>query len=106
MGNKIAAEDRIKKLEEQIAKKKAALIREKGRQSEKERKARTRKLIQIGGLAEVAELVDADPGFLLGHLMQAKDISPESGDWKRLKAKGDSVLKEREAARKKQSKTE
>ena len=106
MGNKIAAEDRIKKLEEQIAKKKAALIREKGRQSEKERKARTRKLIQIGGLAEVAELVDADPGFLLGHLMQGKDISPESGDWKRLKAKGDSVLKEREAARKKQSKTE
>ena len=106
MGNKIAAGDRIKKLEEQIAKKKAALIREKGRQSEKERKARTRKLIQIGGLAEVAELIDADPGFLLGHLMQAKDISPESGDWKRLKAQGDSVLKEREAARKKQSKTE
>lgn len=103
MGNKEAAAKKIRRLEEQIAKKKAALIREKGRLSEKERKARTRNLIQIGGLAEIAELAESDHGFLLGYLMQAKDISPDSGDWKRLKAKGDSILKEREAARKKQS---
>ena len=30
------------------------------------RKARTRALIQIGGLAEIAELVDYDPGPRLG----------------------------------------
>lgn len=106
MGNKEAAAEKIKKLEEQIAKKKAALIREKGRLSEKERKARTRKLIQIGGLAELAGLADAEPGFLLGYLMEAAKVSPDSAEWRRLKAKGDSVLNEREAARKKQSKAE
>lgn len=101
MGNKDTAAERIKKLEEQIAKKRAELVRVKGRLSEKERKARTRKLIQIGGLAEIAGLLESDEGFLLGALLNAAEISPDSERWKSLKGKGDSLLKEGEAFRKK-----
>lgn len=100
MAKDISNKDKVRKLEELIAKKKAELIREKGRLSEKARKDRTRKLIQIGGLAEIAGLTESDPGFLLGYLMKATQIETNSGEWKILKAKGDSVLKEREAARK------
>lgn len=95
-----AALEKIKKLEEAIAKKKALLIREKGRLTEKDRKARTRKLIEIGALAEIAELLNSDKGFLLGVLLQARDISPTSSQFTELKSKGDEVLKEREVSRK------
>ena len=96
--------DKISKLEQQIAKKKAELIREKGKLSEKARKERTRKLIQIGGLAEVAGLSEADAGFILGVFLKAKDIDQESGEYRSLKAKGEVVLKEREAERKRKAK--
>ena len=98
--------ERIKKLEEEIAKKKALLVRERGKLSEKERKARTRQLIQIGGLAEIAGLSDSDAGFLLGYLLNASDIAPQSERWKTFKAKGDALLKDREDARKKSQKKE
>jgi len=101
MENKDSSDGRIKKLEEQIAKKRAELVRAKGLISEKERKARTRKLIQIGGLAEIAGLLEADSGFLLGVLLSAAETSVDSQSWKSLKIRGDVVLLEREAARKK-----
>ena len=94
----------IKKLEEQIAKKQALLVRVKGSLSVKERKARVRRLIEIGSLAEIAGLTDSPPGFLLGCLLEAKDISQESAKWRGLRTKGDAILKEREAARKKKLK--
>ena len=106
MGTKKAPAERIKRLEEQIAKKRAALVREKGRLSEKERKARTRKLIEIGGLAEIAGLLEFDPGFLLGSFLNIAEVSSDSERWKSLKTKGDGLLKEREAARKKSQKKE
>ena len=102
----ISPQDKIKKLEELIAKKKALLIREKGRLSEKERKVRTRRLIQIGGLAEIAGIIEADSGFILGVLIRAKDIDPDSAEWRGLRSKGDAILKEREAARKKAQKAQ
>lgn len=98
-----AALEKIKKLEETIAKKKALLIREKGRLSQKERKARVRKLIEIGGLADIAGLLETDPGFILGALLQAKDISPTSSRFQELKDKGSSLLKEREKSRKRKN---
>lgn len=99
-----AAQEKIKKLEETIAKNTAALAREKGRFSEKERKTRVRRLIHVGGLAEMVDLLDADSGFLLGCLMGAATISPDSERWKGLKAKGDALLKVQEAASKKAAK--
>ncbi len=94
-----AAVERIKRLEEQIARKKAELIRARGKLSEKDRKARVRRLIQIGGLAEIAELDGADPGFLLGLLLSGKDIAKGTSEWRRLKASGDVLLKKREKER-------
>ena len=88
-------------MEDQIAKKKADLIREKGRQSEKAKKLRASKLFEVGKLAEVAGVLEADHGFLLGLLLNAADISPQIERWKTLKAKGDAKLKEQEAQRKK-----
>lgn len=96
-----ASTERIKRLEEQIAKKKALLVREKGRISQKERKARTRKLIEVGSLAEIAEVLDREPGFLLGVLLNARDISPTSAKFEELTDKGQTLLKEREKNRKK-----
>jgi hypothetical protein len=106
MTTKETAAERIKRLEEQIAKKRAALVREKGRLSEKERKTRTRKLIEMGGLAEIAGLLESDPGFILGALLNLAEVSSDSERWKSLKTKGDGLLKEREAARKKSRKKE
>jgi hypothetical protein len=95
--------DKIKKLEDQIAKKKALLIREKGRVSEKERRARIRKLIEVGSFFETAGLLDSDQGFLLGVLLQAASLSPTSARYEDLKHKGDELLKESENARKKKN---
>jgi hypothetical protein len=90
---KDTAQEKIKKLEDEIAKKKAALLRVKGQISEKDRKAKTRRLIEIGSLAETAEVLEADSGFLLGLLLEGKDISPGSPRWKELKGNGDPLLK-------------
>ena len=96
--------DRIKKLEEQIARKRAALIREKGRISEKERKARIKRFIKVGELAEMAGLMNTDDGFLLGCLLSASNISPESDRWISLKAKGDALLAEQDTAQRRAQK--
>lgn len=98
------SEDKIKKLEELIAKKRAELTREKGRRSEKERKARNRDLIQLGILAEMAGLRGSDRGFVLGCLLKAKDIDPGNPRYQELKILGDKLLKEREEARKREEK--
>lgn len=52
MGTRKTEIERIKDLEEKIAQMKAQKQRLENRQKEKERKARTRRLIQIGALAE------------------------------------------------------
>ena len=96
-----AALEKIKKLEEAIAKKKALLVREKGRLTQKERKARTRKLIEIGSLAEIAQIQDRELGFLLGVFLYGRDISPTSARFEDLKSNGDALLKESKKARKK-----
>ncbi len=93
-----AAAEKIKKLEEAIAKKKALLIREKGRISEKERRAKVRKLVELGGLADMAGLIDSDRGFLLGVLLEINDLSPTSARFQELKTKGEALLKERKSS--------
>jgi hypothetical protein len=85
---------KIKKLEELIAKKKAILIREKGRLTEKERKARNKKLIALGSIIETAGLMEADESFILGLLLSGKELSPDSKLFLEYKDKGASVLKQ------------
>ncbi len=52
------------------------------------------RLIRVGELVERAGVLDADPGFLLGYLLLAQDITPGSPAWKKLKGRGDALLKE------------
>jgi hypothetical protein len=87
--------DKIKKLEVLIAKKKALLIREKGRLTEKERKARNKKLIALGSLIETAGLLEADESFILGLLLSGKEVLPESNRYSEMSDKGAVVLKEK-----------
>lgn len=64
------------------------------------RKVRTRALIQIGGLAEIAGLVDYDAGALLGFFLQGKEMLEDEVTYQNLKRFGDGVLKERALQRK------
>lgn len=92
--------ERIKKLEEQIKKKQLALQLAQGRIKERERKQRTRRLIEIGGLAEIAGIGDVDKGALLGAFLQAADSLKNSLAYSTMKAEGDKVLSKREQERK------
>ena len=95
MGKAEAVLKRINRIEAQIAKKKALLVREKGKLLGKERRARVKRLINIGSLAEAAGILDADAGFLMGVLLKASEVSVESLEWRTLKNKGDTMLKEK-----------
>ena len=59
------------------------------------RKARTRELIQVGGLAEIAGLMECAPGALLGFFLQAKVMLEDEVTYQQLKIIGDKVLKDR-----------
>lgn len=71
-------EERIAKLEAKKAQQQAAIdaqLKKLHSQAKtKERKERTRRLIQLGGLIEKAGLGDMDSAALLGMLMQQKDF--------------------------------
>ena len=59
------------------------------------RKKRTYELIQVGGLAEIAGLLECEPGALLGFFLQAKVMLEDEVTYKHLKIIGDKVLKDR-----------
>jgi hypothetical protein len=95
-----SAQVRLQKLQEKQAELKAQIQREEARIRENERKARTRRLIEYGGLVELATLITMDKGTVLGMCLEgARRI--EEGDevvkqWKRA---GDKMLGERAAER-------
>jgi len=91
--------DRIKKLEDQIKKKQLALQLAQGRIKERERKLRVRRLIEIGGLADIAGISDSDKGALLGAFIEASRTLSDPLAYSKLKAEGDSLLLEREKER-------
>jgi len=64
------------------------------------RKARTRALIQAGGLVEIAGLLRLDKGALLGALLDVKKAAASGDNSARWKAAGDALLAERENASK------
>jgi len=83
---------------------KADLERLRREQERKERiaarKARTRALIQAGGLVEIAGLLRLDKGVLLGALLDVKKAAASGDNSARWKAAGDALLAERENASK------
>ena len=84
-------EERIAKLEAKKAQQQAAIdaqLKKLHSQAKtKERKERTRRLIQLGGLVEKAGLGDMDPTALLGMLIQQKDFLEKTpgvfNNWKK-----------------------
>ena len=68
------------------------------------RKARNHALFMVGGLAEIAGLLELDKGTLLGALVMISQIAQNPADQhtlKNWKNAGDALLAEREAGRKK-----
>ena len=68
------------------------------------RKARNHALFMVGGLAEIAGLLELDKGTLLGALVMISQIAQNPADQhtlKNWKSAGDALLPEREAGRKK-----
>lgn len=65
--------------------------------AEKERKARTRRLIELGGLADIAGVGEFDKATLLGMLAQLHQID----DYERemMRQRGAGIFEEREAAK-------
>ena len=67
------------------------------------RKARNHALFMVGGLAEIAGLLDTDKGTLLGGLLiiaESLKARPDSSPFQQWKHTGDALLAGREAARK------
>ena len=67
-------------------------------------KARNHALFMVGGLAEIAGLLELDKGTLLGALVMISQIAHNPADrhtLKNWKSAGDALLAEREAGRKK-----
>src|SRR6516164_10120004 len=65
-----AAQQRLARLLEQKKALEAKISREQGLLRERERKARTRRLIEYGGLVAIAELDEEDQGTVLGLLLE------------------------------------
>jgi hypothetical protein len=78
----------------------AAAARLVANASEAERKARTRKMIEVGGLVELAGLADQDRGALLGLLLSAAKQASDPESLAAAKRAGDAMLSSREADRK------
>ena len=105
------AERLQKQYEESLAKAKtakSALDKIRRDQDRKEkitaRKARNHALFMVGGMAEIAGLLELDKGTLLGALVMISQIAQNPADQhtlKNWKNAGDALLAEREAGRKK-----
>lgn len=76
------------------------LAKEKARLKAQERKQRTRRLIEIGGLAEIAEISLLDRGAVLGAMLEVAHLLKDPPTFEMLKSKGDSTLLERTITRK------
>jgi len=64
-------------------------------EKEAERKARTRHLIQLGALFEIANLDQRDPAELLGVLLKTAEIDPNDMKWQIWKDLGQETLNKR-----------
>ena len=64
-------------------------------EKEAERKARTRHLIQLGALFEIANLDQRDPAELLGILLKTAEIDPNDMKWQIWKDLGQETLNQR-----------
>jgi hypothetical protein len=88
-----AAQQRLARLLEQKKALEAKISREQGLLRERERKARTRRLIEYGGLVAIAGLDEEDKGTVLGLLLEgARRLAVDAKARQRWKDLGDNEL--------------
>ena len=80
--------ERLTRLEQQ----RARIADEEARIKDQERKQQTRRLIELGGLVEKAELIDFDANVLLGGLLTLKEMSAKPEITARWGAEGGKVF--------------
>ncbi len=86
--------EKLKKLEEQFAKKKAALVQAKGQIKEGERKARMRKIVRVGVLTETAQIFEHDEAALLGGFLHLAELMADNGTYQKFKLAGQKTISE------------
>lgn len=101
--DKAKIQSRLQELEARKRKVENELKFQKRKLKEQARKARTRRLIEVGGLADIAGLIETDPAALLGAMLQVSQILQDELTFKMMKSKGDEVLRERAASRRRAS---
>ena len=89
---KINALIKAEKAMERANKQKVAVKKLLNAEKEAERKARTRHLIQLGALFEIANLDKRDPAELLGVLLKTAEIDPNDMKWQIWKELGQETL--------------
>lgn len=73
---------------------------EKNKEKTLERKQRTKRLIELGALFDIAELGQHDPATLVGMLTNISTaIAPDSDKWTNWHKQGVSILHERKQAK-------
>jgi uncharacterized protein (DUF58 family) len=90
---KINALIKAEKAIDRANKQKVAVRKLLNAEKEAERKARTRHLIQLGALFEIANLDQRDPAELLGVLLKTAEIDPNDMKWQIWKDLGQETLK-------------
>ena len=91
-----AAQQRLVRLLEQKKALEAKISREQGMLRERERKARTRRLIEYGGLVAIAGLDEEDKGTVLGLLLEsARRLPVDAKARQRWKVLGEKELEAR-----------
>lgn len=86
-------EQKVLSLEEKRRKLEIQISREKQKLKEQKRKARTKKLIEIGGLAEIAGISEVDKHALLGAMIQIKELLDDRNTFDMYRKKGEELLK-------------
>ena len=97
---KLNALIKAEKAMERANKQKVAVKKLLNAEKEAERKARTRHLIQLGALFEIANLDKRDPAELLGVLLKTAEIDPNDMKWQIWKELGLETLSERNQSKK------
>ena len=92
---KINALIKAEKAIDRANKQKVAVRKLLNAEKEAERKARTRHLIQLGALFEIANLDKRDPAELLGVLLKTAEIDPNDMKWQIWKDLGQETLNQR-----------
>ncbi len=89
------AESKILRLKEKKRKVDVQIAREEAKLKERRRKERTRRLIEVGGLAERAGILDLDSSALLAGFIQLAELCRDEPTFRALKQQGEAILTKR-----------